>query len=285
MLELSPILKTANGFEKITSFSVTYQNTPFRNSSLRSATIYNSILSQGAWYQFAINESGIYRLDRNFLQSLGIPVSGLNPNTIKIYGYGGDMLPLENFDDTPLDPVENAIKVIGAEDGVFDTEDYILFYGRGQRYNEDSRTHINAYTDQTIYYIQIGGSNGLRVNPLVEPTSASVETLTTFVDYQFHEVDQYNIANLGRRWFGERFDFESQQEFLFDFPNLMSNELAEIRVVAAATSEVNTNLQIALNGSPLGQINFSGNSSQSSALASGSELNTQASLSSEAGDC
>ena len=195
---------------------------------------------------------------------------------------GGDMLPLENFDDTPLDPVENAIKVIGAEDGVFDTEDYILFYGRGQRYNEDSRTHINAYTDQTIYYIQVGGSNGLRVNPLVEPTDASVEILTTFVDYQFHEVDQYNIANLGRRWFGERFDFESQQEFLFDFPNLMSNELAEIRVVAAATSEVNTNLQIALNGSPLGQINFSGNSSQSSALASGSELNTQASLSSEA---
>jgi hypothetical protein len=34
-----------------------------------------------------------------------------------------------------------------------------------------------------------------------------------FDDHQFHEVDLVNISRLGRQWFGESFDFKSEQEF------------------------------------------------------------------------
>jgi len=277
MLEISPIIKTAAGYQKVLSFSISYQISP-QASGQRSLTWFNSILSQGSWFKFAITESGIYRLNRDFFQSLGVQVAGLDPKTIKIYGLGGDMLPLELLPDTPLDPIENAIQVIGEEDGVFNSEDYVLFYGRSSSYNEESRTHINAYTDQTIYYVQVGGSNGLRVSPYVEPFENPVESLSSFVDYQFHEVDQYNLANIGRRWFGERFDFNAQQEFYFDFPNLISGEMAEIKVLAAATAEVNTSMSITLNNNTIGQLLFSGNSSQSSNLANGATLDVLAAL-------
>ncbi len=278
LLELSPIIKTSKGFERITSFVVTYQ-TSSQPSLQRSVAPYNSVLAQGNWYRFSIDASGIYKLNRDFLQSLGVNVSNVDPRTIKIYGYGGLMLPLDNQLNTPLDPVENAIKVIGEEDGIFNSEDYILFYGRAASYDQESRTHVNAYTDQTIYYLQVGGGNGLRVSPYIEPNATANQSLTSFVDYQFHEVDEYNLANMGRRWFGERFDFDPQQDFTFNFPNLISGELAEIKVLAAATSEVNTTMSVTLNNSAIGQLSFIGNSSQSSNLASGSELTVQQVLS------
>ncbi len=277
LLELSPIIKTSRGFERITSFVVTYQ-TSSQPSFQRSVAVYNSVMTQGNWYRFSIDQSGIYKLNRDFLQSLGINVSSVDPRTIKIYGYGGLMLPLDNQLNTPFDPVENAIKVIGEEDGIFNSEDYILFYGRTASYDQESRTHVNAYTDQTIYFIQVGGSNGLRVGQYIEPSATANQSLTSFVDYQFHEVDEYNLANMGRRWFGERFDFDPQQDFTFNFPNLISGELAEIKVLAAATSEVNTTMSVTLNNSAIGQLSFIGNNSQSSNLASGSELNVQQAL-------
>jgi hypothetical protein len=39
------------------------------------------------------------------------------------------MLPLSNSNYYPNDLTENAISVIGEEDGKFNAEDYILFYG------------------------------------------------------------------------------------------------------------------------------------------------------------
>ena len=44
----------------------------------------------------------------------------------------------------PNDLVENAIIVSGEADGTFDTDDYILFYGRGTNfwdYDSDARTN------------------------------------------------------------------------------------------------------------------------------------------------
>ena len=274
LLELSPIIKTPNGYESITSFSVSYQTSP-QPVNQRSISVYNSVLSQGGWFRFTIDQSGIYKLNRDFLQSLGVNVTGLDPRTIKIYGYGGLMLPLENLPNSPMDPIENAIKVIGEDDGVFNPDDYVLFYGRAASYDQESRTHINAYTNQTIYYLQVGGNNGLRVSSYIEPVAPANQSLTSFVDYQFHELDEYNLANMGRRWFGERFDFDAQQDFTFNFPNLISGELAEIKVLAAATSEVNTTMSITLNNTAIGQLSFLGNNSQSSNLASGSELSAQ----------
>ena len=56
------------------------------------------------------------------------------------------MLPLSNHEHIQLILQENAIKFIGEEDGVFNNDDYILFYAEGPKgYNQESNTNINLY--------------------------------------------------------------------------------------------------------------------------------------------
>jgi hypothetical protein len=51
----------------------------------------------------------------------------------------------------PSDLTENAIQLIGENDGIFDNEDYILFYAEGiDTYNVESQTYNNLYDSKSI---------------------------------------------------------------------------------------------------------------------------------------
>lgn len=129
-LELSPIINDSGVYKRIKSFSITY-NTTAQNRNFQSSRntnqLMNSVLRTGNWYKFYVTESGVYRLNKSFLNALGLNTNGLDPRTIKIYGNGGRMLPLLNSEEYPIDLTENAIKFVGEEDGSFDNGDFILF--------------------------------------------------------------------------------------------------------------------------------------------------------------
>ena len=255
---ISPLIKENGIVKRITRFAIRYnaQRKPtIQQSRLPGRS--NSILASGDFYKFHIDTTGVFRLDYEFLERLGMDVQNINPQLLKIYGDGGAMLPLKNSDNTIFDPQENAIKVVGAEDGIFDREDYILFYGEGTRqFNAESLTHVNAYDDKSYYFITASGTPGIRVAPMVEPEEVPARTITTFKDYQFHERDTYNLLNLGRRWFGERFDVENEQRFDFTFPNRVNNTPLDIRVYTAAISESPTSFGLNVNGQAITDLNI-----------------------------
>ena len=85
--------------------------------------IQSSVMRNGDWYQFFVHESGIHKIDRNFLENLGVNVQLIDPRKIRIFGKGGEMLTMLNMENYITDPVENSIKIIGEEDGSFDSED------------------------------------------------------------------------------------------------------------------------------------------------------------------
>jgi hypothetical protein len=89
----------------------------------------SSILANGAWYKFSVYQTGIHRISYNDLQSMGIDPSVIDPRKIRIYGNGGGMLPESLNDFRHEDLAENSIIVEGENDGKFDQQDYILFYG------------------------------------------------------------------------------------------------------------------------------------------------------------
>ena len=158
------------------------------------------------------------------------------------------MLPMNNTENFMLDPIENAIQVNGEEDGIFDNDDYIIFFAKGpDNYNSESDTHLNLYEEKTSYFISIGSDNGLRVDSYTEPDQPVDLIIDNYTNYQFHEIDEYNIAQIGRRWFGDRFDFESNKTFSFAFDNLIVSEPIDLKVSAAATSEVPTSMSININ--------------------------------------
>ena len=72
--------------------------------------------------------------------------------------------------------------------------------------------------------------------------------INTFQDYKFHEIDEYNIVYLGRRWFGDRFDIENNKTFNFDFPNLVTSEPIKLKVYVAAASSTATSMELSVNG-------------------------------------
>ncbi len=90
----------------------------------------SSVLATGDWYKFDTPNEGIYKIDRAFLQNLGIDVNSVDPRTIRIYGNGGYSLPESIANSNNHGLIENAIIIVGEQDGKFDENDYILFYGR-----------------------------------------------------------------------------------------------------------------------------------------------------------
>jgi peptidase C25-like protein len=267
-ISISPVVKVNGQYKKIHSFSVnySYENRTRNNSRI---PIVNSVLATGNWYRFKVEKTGIHRIDKGFLNDLGMNTDGINPRNLKIYGNGGKPLPLVNEDNLFFDLTENAIQVIGEEDGSFDSTDFILFYGTsvegytGNGFFEqggsffENGSFLNPYSDESYYYVTVGDSPGLRVTPMVEPTGSATLTINRFDDIQFHEEDEFSPAKVGRRWFGNRFDIENEQSFEFNFPNISSGQQMAVTVRAAAASESMTSMAISINATSIDPLTFS----------------------------
>ncbi|MGL5113133.1 MAG: type IX secretion system sortase PorU, partial [Flavobacterium sp.] len=270
LLSFSPLVKDDLGVKKITSFTYTIvpnSNTESsRNSAAKAKTsISNSVLASGDWYQFQIQKSGVYKITKNFLQQLGININSVDPRKIKVFGNGGRMIPLSNDNEYPTDLQETPIEIAGENDGIFNNEDYLLFYGEGtDTWNKESKTFNNLYEDNSYYYISISGETGKRIATINQPAGSPTLTLNRFDDTQFHEIDKININQLGRQWFGEKFDINNEQEFDFDFPNIDVAFPIKISTETASAGFAVTSFTITANNSPVGTITFAPITSNSS---------------------
>ncbi len=125
---------------------------------------------QSPLYKIVVDRDGLYRLTYTDLQAAGMEVEAVDPRTFSLTSQGQDV----------------AILVHGEEDGCFDPEDYILFYGlkfRGDRLaelyaGEDdhwptlglygwqprfSAVMLEKYTNENVYWLTAGGASGLRM--------------------------------------------------------------------------------------------------------------------------
>lgn len=257
VVSLNPIIKEGTSYKRVKSFAYSYT---IDNSGLAlrdgntTNTVTNSVLASGEWYRFYIENSGVYKITKDFLRDLGFNVD-TDPRNIKIYGNGGRMIPLLNSVDYPMDLAENAIQFIGEEDGAFNDGDYILFYAEGvDNWNADSGTYNNLYSDRSYYYVTSTGGVGKRILPMTQPAGAPSTILTSFDEYRYHEVDLINIARLGRKWHGEAFNVDDEQDFGFTFPDIDSP--VTVTVSAAAKSIATTSMTVTANNAPVGSFNF-----------------------------
>lgn len=255
IFSISPVVYRNGSYQKVLSFSLTYQyGSQQRNSP---PEITNSVLATGQWYKFKVDKTGIYKLDKDFLNSLGMNTDGINPRNLKIYGHGGQSLPLLNRKTKFFDLPENAVQVVGEEDGSFDNGDYILFYASStEGYVRENDSNLNPYSDDSYYYVTADGPAGRRVVPMVEPTGAATITISEFDDYKFFEKDEYSPTMLGRKWYGNRFDIQSEQSFNFEFPNIVAGKPMQLVIKAAAASESNTSMAVTINSTSLDPLMF-----------------------------
>jgi len=237
------------------------------NSTSNSRNFTNtSKLSTGIIYKIAVTNTGVQKLDYDFLESLGVDVDNIDPRKIQLLGNGGKQL-TERM-NVPIDDdlLENRIVVMGESDGSFDPTDYILFYGVGTQnwsYNSTATcgnyTHsINPYTDESYYFIKIGTNNGLRISNRAS-TGTSNYTTNSYDALMHHEADETNLMEeefalppSGRVWYGESFRTTRTRNFDFNFKNRIESEPVIIQSDLAARAFTAGSATLRANGNLIG---------------------------------
>ncbi|MEM6343387.1 MAG: type IX secretion system sortase PorU [Bacteroidota bacterium] len=218
--------------------------------SLSAQIAEHSVLSQGTWYKLGVVETGMYKLDQAFLNSIGINTTGIDPRNIQIYGNGGGMLPQANSVAVHDDLAENAIYVEGESDGSFGGDDYVMFYAEGPHkwdYNvvgDQFRHQFNLYADTNYYYITVGAGPGKRVEEAAAPNASPTYTLGAGKRVAFRERDVENPLHSGRFWLGDKFDLNLQREFAMYVGDVASNGEIKLTMQFNARSDVNTNFSV-----------------------------------------
>jgi hypothetical protein len=218
----------------------------------------SSVLASGEWFKFSVDTTGVFKIDRNLLERIGVSVQNVNPKKIHIYGNGGNLLPELNSDFRYEDLQENAIFIKGEEDEVFNNNDYILFYAKGPHswsansVNRTATHNFNIYSDEAYYFITINETNGKRIQSAAPITSSTNNIINTFDDFIFYEKDERNIIGAGTQWFfNEDLNIENTQNFKLLFPNAVANENIRVTTRAATTSTSSSTLAVSVNNEEL----------------------------------
>lgn len=188
---------------------------------------YTSVLASGTWYKIAVRETGIHRITYDDFKAMGFDLTQINDSDIMIYGNGGGMLSEANSTPRIDDLREISIMMVDGGDGRLDPGDYVLFYGESpDKWTFDYTTHLythskNLYSDYSYYFVGTGIGKGKRIGD-----QASLDTVPNYFSYRFddhifHELDERNLIQSGRTWYGEQFDnINNSYDFSFSVPNV-----------------------------------------------------------------
>ncbi|MDQ3071657.1 MAG: C25 family cysteine peptidase [Bacteroidota bacterium] len=185
------------------------------------------IVESQKYYKISIGEDGIYKVDRNILQSSGIPVSSIDPRQYQVFFRG----------------VEITIHIEGEADGSFDAADHIEFWGQRNDGTMDSvlfnspddlgQPFVSLFTDTSSYFLTWGpGKSNKRfknagfptgiTNPIAEPTyMAELTAYQSTLYYDGEPADPHNKIytpdyNEGEGWLSRRIEPGSPLTFTFN---------------------------------------------------------------------
>jgi hypothetical protein len=232
-----PVKKNSsnNSYEKLISFDLQVEKKLRKSKKSKTEYVSNSVLSTGTWVKIRLSETGIYKLSFSELESMGIS----NPQNVRIFGNDAGWLPMIAGEERPQDLVENDILINNNE---------VIFFAYGpnkKKYSESRSIYepYHHYYSKYAYYYLSSDYNSAYDNSIKTINSTPNEPthiVDTYNAFEVHNNDLINVAETGRVWYGEAFDIEPNQEFTFNFPNLVNSSNSKISVYTASTSPSST---------------------------------------------
>ena len=224
----------------------------------------DSPLAQGDWFRMDVGETGMYKIDQSLLTKAGISSSAVgNINSIRVFGNGGKELP-EDLNSSRPNGLEEIPRVVVDKNGngLFDADDYVLFYGRSTRwwnYTAAEKTfhhYLNHFTETSVYFMTYGGAGrGRGMDSLVSTNVAGAYKPSDFQSKLFVEHEQFNLANSGRQWVGESFNIASNfNVFMNSLSGFVSTKPMLYRFSFLSSSASIDSFVVSENGSALGSI-------------------------------
>lgn len=202
------------------------------------------------YYKFQLAEQGIYRLTYETLDSVGVPVTLIDPRNFQLFTKGK----------------EQAIWVEGEADGSFDPGDYIEFYGEGndgwldsalyRSPEEHTNPYYSLYTDSLPYFLTWNeSSSNSRIiafsnTDFVGKTPDSFFVHTNTISYNSHTYNGIPIGNDGVKSYSEyvdgkgfhRWNWNSQGTYSVNADHLYPNGPSASLELKAYTATHNTSV-------------------------------------------
>jgi len=226
---------------------------------------------QGERYKIALRREGIYKLDGKILSSAGVDLSAIDPATIKIFNNGGRELPKDLNAPRPAALMENAILVVGIEDGKFDPSDYILFYGKsveGWDYdsgNKEYSHYINHYTRENVYWLVFNdGRPGKRMVQIPSPPGNGLPARVKFRDRLFLEEELNNAYTLypyasALEWYGRGFTkTDNIREYILYLPDAVVSDTINFKLCLKGGTRHSHHFDVYFNDSWISDTSFQG---------------------------
>ncbi len=262
-LSFVPVRKNGSSYEKLTSVTlrIVGRKSHAQPKAEPKAYAAQSVLKSGNWYKISVTETGIYKVTYNDLSTLGISVNNLSSNNITLFGNGGGMLPESNGVARHDDLQEVAIEVHDGGDGIFGQGDYFIFYAKGPHkweHNAESQrfTHqFNLYDTKSFYFLNVeaGIGEGKRVVASAAAAESPAMNVTTYTAYGFYEVDERNIGEAGRGWYGTLFDGSTTADYALELPSSVNGQ-GRLTVSVASSSLRYSAFSVSANGQPIGSV-------------------------------
>lgn len=176
----------------------------------------NSVLSKGKWVKIRVGKEGVYQLTDAMLKKAGFS----NPAKVKLYGYGGQLLP-ETFSFTG----KNALIDDLNEVPLYRRSGASLFFAEGTTtWVNNTRFKTNTFSSYSYYFLTETDNNSEQ--PATFQTLAAVENPIPITTVPAHALVQNEAATWyggGRRFFDNQ-DLQNGIIYRMSLPGNTSTE-------------------------------------------------------------
>jgi len=208
------------------------------------------------WYKIGVSTDGFKKITGADLAAAGAVLSGIDIDEIRIFYGGGKPLPVENAVDRP-DFLEIAARIYDDGDGVFESNDSLIFYAENIErwiYPSDSNPYYSQhpYAKVNYYWLNISGlidGEAARITAIDGSPSAADYTEITTGKY-LDRIEQNNMLlmkadNKIDNYFTWYWTDTTSFSFFNATPNRVPGIDANIRLRAVADT-----LTVRINGAP-----------------------------------
>jgi hypothetical protein len=172
------------------------------------------------WVRVDTDKDGMFRLTPSQLSML--PVGDIDPRSFRLFTTGGEVHSTLVANNGPVFR-EVPIFVFGESDGVFNTNDYILFYGRDRdgfemNQNVSSNQYNNPYSKNVSYWLTFGGSFSGDPLRIVQdaPINDFMHTLSTTPETVRIENESYQRRPIGFDWYTGKLFGSTSAEYSYN---------------------------------------------------------------------
>lgn len=252
-----PVVKRDDGYYRINSYKLVVDRVllPEKAKSRAGATgeryVKKSVLASGKWVRIAVEENGVHKITDDELKRMGFG----NPSKVRLYGYGGHILPETNIGNLVDDLCEVPL---------WREKGYVLFYANGPigwKYEGGRFVHEQNVYSRYGYYFLTEGNDAPAKFVKENVTGTSSRIYDTYPDYMLHEKEVRSLCSYGRVLV-ENYDYSAGRSVSYKFPiQGVVGQTGIVDVSFATNGNDASNVVVEVGGKQAGRLDISGNTS------------------------